>query len=737
MFIKTVFRRKKNIFQRFFVIKTASIGNDIGDKRNTTTSMERALLTMESKATPSARRLLACIYFTSSFIFLEEVAKSAAGSTASLDIRLIMLSALPGIAAGMLSTLLRSSKSNAVIGSVILLLAAVAVSVEAVLFRAFGYFYPPEIFFGMAGAVAGSYLASAFSAILSALPYILLCLLPLALYILVHLRFGTLTAFSGSGAQKRAAFVLGAVLLGAVVQYTAVEIVHSEPEAEYLYSRAGYDFSETAKQLGILTSLRLSLCYSFRPQSESTSSPSEDDVPSPSPSVEGYNVTSELSGYLSEDTDETLSELVRYLSARKPSEKNEMTGIFADKDLIFICAEALSPYAISETLTPTLYRMMTTGVRFSEYYAPTFGESTSGGEYALLLSQVPKRDAGERGMSMYLSRNNRLDHSLPGYFSANGYMANGYHNNSYTYYDRHLTHPAMGMNWYGCGGCVTLSPDAPRLDLDRTLSRGWPRSDSELINATFPSYADGARAHGQHYFTYYLTVSGHSNYSFTGNVMSAKNRHCTDGLEYPETVKAYLSAQKELDIALETLIKSLEADGSLDDTVIVVANDHHPYGLCASWATNGGSDYLSALAGHKLSTTPQIERGVLMIYNSALPQGIEVTKPICSFDVLPTILNMFGFEYDSRLFCGRDAFSSGDGLAFFSDGSFVTARGTYDARTKAFAPASGYEDDMEYARHMRAEIRSMISHSKLVRRTDLFAHLPGNKNEDCDKNKDK
>lgn len=685
---------------------------------------------MKLKAHPFARRTLACLFFTTAFLFLEAVTRLATGLPLRSDIAPVLFTAVLGITAGEISTLFRKGGANAAIGSALLSLAALIISVETVLGRAFGYFYPPEIFFGMAGAVTGSYFDSTVSAIISATPYILLCFLPLALYLAIHFASGTLTAFPGTSPQKRAIPLLCAMLAVAALQRVAVGTLQNGTEAEYLYGREGYDFNETAKEFGIFTSLRLSLCYSAKARNNAELAPTDAENVASDVTAKGYNVTDELSGELPSGANDSLIELINYLSARSPSEKNRMTGILADKNLIFVCAEALSPYAISEELTPTLYHMMTNGLYFSEYYAPTFGESTSGGEYALLLSQVPKRDAGERGMSMYLSRNNRLDHSLPGIFAANGYLANGYHDNSYTYYDRNLTHPAMGMNWYGCGGCVTVKADAPELKLDESLSRSWPRSDDELIRATFRSYTDQAKACGQHFFTYYLTVSGHSNYSFSGNAMSAKNKNYTEGLKYPQTVKAYLAAQKELDLALGTLISSLEAEGILDDTVIVVANDHHPYGLSAGWATNDGKDYLSALAGKKLSSTPETERGVFMIYNSALSNETAVTKPVCSFDVLPTLLNMFGFEFDSRLFCGRDVFSKSDGLVFFSDGSFVTGKGIYDSRTKSYTPCFGEEQDEQYVKNVKKEIREIISHSKLVRKTDLFAHLPKKRKEE-------
>ena len=41
-------------------------------------------------------------------------------------------------------------------------------------------------------------------------------------------------------------------------------------------------------------------------------------------------------------------------------------------------------------------------------------------------------------------------------------------------------------------------------------------------------------------------------------------------------------------------------------------------------------------------------------------------------DLIPTLLNLFGFSYDSRMYAGRDIFSDTEGMVIFNDRSFVT-----------------------------------------------------------------
>lgn len=106
------------------------------------------------------------------------------------------------------------------------------------------------------------------------------------------------------------------------------------------------------------------------------------------------------------------------------------------------------------------------------------------------------------------------------------------------------------------------------------------------MQATLPMYIDK-----QPFDVYYMTVSGHSVYTFGNNDMSRENRDAVDAwcaknnLSYTEPVCAYIAANLELEKAVDYLVETLEEKGIADDTVICIAPDHFPYGLDsdASW----------------------------------------------------------------------------------------------------------------------------------------------------------
>ncbi len=378
-----------------------------------------------------------------------------------------------------------------------------------------------------------------------------------------------------------------------------------------------------------------------------------------------------------------------YVNNSLPSEKNEYTGIFKGKNLIEIVAEAFYPIAINEELTPTLYKLTHEGFHFTNFYTPLYYASTSDGEYSTLNSLIPK----EGVWSFYASRNNYRPYAYGNLFSNLGYTTYAFHNGRYKYYDRHLTHPNMGFNYIACGN-----------GLEKNMNcKPWPQSDLEMINASFDYYGNNTP-----FMTYYMTISGHLEYNFGGNNMAYKNRNEVKNLPYSDAIKAYIATHIELDKALEELIKKLEEKGILDDTVIVMSADHYPYGL-----TNAQIKEVIPMEDEKFD----IHKNNLIIWNNKIPYT-EINKYAMSIDILPTILNLFGFDFDSRLLIGRDILSNSDGIVILSDRSWINEYGKYNASTKKFTAFKETPDD--YVQKMNEEVYNKYVISKNILENDYY-----------------
>ncbi len=353
--------------------------------------------------------------------------------------------------------------------------------------------------------------------------------------------------------------------------------------------------------------------------------------------------------------------LAEYIQGLAPVYSNEYTGKFEGYNLIFLTAEGFSTYAVNEELTPTLYRLTHTGFIFDNYYVPLWQTSTSDGEYVNCTALIP-----DGQFSMRKSAQNDMAYTLPMFFAKEKVASWGYHNGKLDYYERHESHPNLGYDFKACklGGLSEEEWGDKIFPMDNPNS--WPASDLDMMIHTIPEYVGADRFH-----VYYMTVSGHMNYNFGGNAMSFKNKDAVAGLEMSENGQAYIACHIELDKALEYLLAQLEEAGKLENTVICLSADHYPYGMTEA-------EY-EELAGKSLSQGMDTFRNSLVLWNSSMAQEepVHVEKVCGAMDLLPTLLNLFGFDYDARMYAGRDIFSDQEGMVIFNDRSYVTDMAEY------------------------------------------------------------
>ena len=404
------------------------------------------------------------------------------------------------------------------------------------------------------------------------------------------------------------------------------------------------------------------------------------------PEIE-YNVSNiNFDKLISKTNDKTLIKMHKYFKSVQPTEKNDFTGVFKGKNIIFITAEGFDKIALDKELTPTLYKMANTGFVFNNYYQPLYPVSTSDGEYMNLTSLIPK----EGVWSFYRSSKVNMKMSYPNVFKKNGYTTYGFHNHTYKYYDRHLSHPNIGLKYIGCGN-----------GLEKKMNcNHWPNSDIEMIKATTDYYFKK-----QPFATYYMTVSGHLEYNFGGNNMASKNRSLVQNLKTSEAVKAYMATQIELDKAMETLLKRLEKAKLIDDTLIVIAPDHYPYGLTTK--------QLNERSKSDRSDKFENYHTTLIMYNPNLRQR-EINTVVSSLDIVPTLYNLFGLEYDSRLVMGRDIFSKEEHIVILSDRSWITDKGTYNSVNGKFKSFTKEKVSKDYINRINKIVNKKVSMSALV-----------------------
>ncbi len=649
-----------------------------------------------------------------SIIYLETLIRSSTTGNV-LSQGLLFSSIFGGVAALIIYGIIfmLKPKLQRIVFGIVLFLLGLLFAFQLVYFKIFGTYN--TIYSIIYGDESLEFWREALNGVANNWYLVLLVVLPLILYL-----------FIGRGiyiAPRKNPYMLGMILILAVIlHFIGVGMLHYQDQGENsaynLYYNIHYPQAAVDK-LGLVTYMRLDAQRQITdwnpsfvgeipedmeespderpiekgPKDENSNGSEEKgedpEVEEPKEPVE-YNVLDiDFEELMEQENREEVLELHQYFKNREPSEKNEYTGKFEGYNLIVVTAEAFSHLALHEEVTPTLYKLVHEGYHFENFYTPIWGVSTLDGEYVANTGLIPKSGV----WSLRESADNAMPFALGNQFRDLNYETRAYHNHTYDYYDRDESHPNLGYDYQGIGN---------GLDITRT----WPASDLEMMEATVSEYTDNEPFH-----TYYLTMSGHLLYSFDGNNMARKNRDVVSDLPYSEQARAYLATQVELDRAMKYLLDQLKEQGIADNTLIVMSSDHYPYGL--------DHETIEELEGESVDKTFELYRNAFVVYSPGM-EGKTFTEPASSLDIMPTVSNLMGLEFDSRLFMGRDLFSDKDPLVIFQDRSFITDKGRYNSEEEEFIPEAGAEIPDDYQERISNQISAKFYFSARILDLDYY-----------------
>ncbi len=612
-----------------------------------------------------------------------------------------------GAAAGFLTSLVTSRKWNKVLVLALGLLVTVFWLMEYFVYDAYRVFMTPKTIVAGAGGVAEDYFELVVSLLARDLWRIGMMLLPTVAYGLIC----TPTVPGWKTRGGLAALAAAGCLLGFFSAKGA------DGTAQF---GVAYEFDSAVRCMGVNTALVLEasrggqqdqapefiapVVVETQPPVPETEAPA--DPTAPTETVYGDQVMEDVDfAQLAQSaSNQTISGIYDYLASQAPAKKNEYTGLFAGKNLILITAEAFTLEVIDPELTPTLYRLANQGIQFKDFYQPAWGASTTSGEYSVLMGVMPTSG----GACMQEANQQKMFLTMGHQLEALGYKSLCYHANDATFYNRHTTHTNLGYEKFIAIGTGLTG-----------LSSDYPYSDRELMELTMDDYI-----HQRPFSVYYMSFSGHSPYTKTTNDHTRNYYDQVEHLDYSDTVKGYLASQLDLEAALTVLVSRLEELGIEDDTVIAMATDHYPYGLTKSSTWKNTQDHMAELFGVERYDMFGRDHNALILWSGCLEgKNIVVEDPVFSLDILPTLSNLFGVEYDSRLLAGRDVFSDQEPIIFWPDYSWKTDKGTFDRRAGTFTPAEGVQVDESYIDAVSAKVANRITYSRSVTDRNFFGLL--------------
>jgi len=363
---------------------------------------------------------------------------------------------------------------------------------------------------------------------------------------------------------------------------------------------------------------------------------------------------------MNNESNETIKIIDEYLMNRPITPRNEYTGIFKDKNLVYIMVEAFDFMAIDEQLTPTLYKLTQEGFFFDHFFSPQYSCATGESEFIGLTSLIPR--TGICSPNTYT--NNTYKTSIFNLFNKEGYFSSSYHNYSDKFYQRTDLHVNLGSTKF-------YNND----DLDIKTLKGWP-SDVNLMEEAFKIYGNQEK-----FFSYIITSSTHFPYDIDSTLGNRYIEQISSIYpDLPMNVMRYKSKAMELDKSIETLINLLTAQGILDDTVIILYGDHFPLKTEKQVFLDYGDPYQNRNQGFNMNILPMI------IYNSEV-KGSQISKVSSTFDLVPTIANLFDLDYDPRFYFGVDIFdTTQERVVPYASLSWNNEFGAYSVSSAKFFP---------------------------------------------------
>ncbi|QVK18490.1 LTA synthase family protein [Mycoplasmatota bacterium] len=367
--------------------------------------------------------------------------------------------------------------------------------------------------------------------------------------------------------------------------------------------------------------------------------------------------------------------------------ENDYSGIFENKNLVFVVAESFDSIAINETLTPNIVKLKNEGINFNNHYVPVYPRTTSDSEIIFNTSVIPSIVDGP---TCYNFNENSFSHSLANLFTNKGYQADAFHSNEKEFYTRYKVYDGLGYdNFYG--------------QYELGLSMSDKRYDSIFMKKS----QDLILKEDGKFFSFITTLSGHSPYNLDN---LAVRKHYVEVNKYygntiPTEVKNFIAAQMEVDLFIGELFKDLENKGILDDTVIVFTGDHYPYTMESSTYEN----YKNVKGEYLKNQTP------LFIWSSDIEHK-TINKLSSSFDVLPTLANMFNLDANYTYYFGNDIFSSNyQPIVYYKDYSWYD--GENYVRDGKLKSGNG---DPEYIQKTTDMIYEYFDIAKKILRTNYF-----------------
>ena len=384
--------------------------------------------------------------------------------------------------------------------------------------------------------------------------------------------------------------------------------------------------------------------------------------------------------------DEAAKKFREYYSTKEKTDPNKYTDIFKDKNVLVIHAESFQGFTMDlkfndKELTPNMNRLSKEGIYFNNFYAEESTGTSSDTEFTFSSSLMPASN-GTVFMN-YFNRNYVTTQKL---LKEQGYYTFSMHGNNGSAWNRDVMYKYIGYDRFY---------SKKDYEIDEEIGLGL--SDKSFFRQSVEKIKDINNEHDKWYgllvmLTNHTPFSDIKNYSDYSVDLNNDDGTVTPYLEGSK-MGNYLKSVHYADEAIGQLMNSLEEEGLLEDTIVVIYGDHDAKLKTSEFERlyyNENIDSILIDPSKKIEKiddyTYELNRKVPFIIWSKDKLNTDYVGTfniaMGMIDVSPTLGNMLGFYNPYAL--GVDIFSVDENAIVFPDGNWMTNKLYYNSSKKEY-----------------------------------------------------
>ena len=391
-----------------------------------------------------------------------------------------------------------------------------------------------------------------------------------------------------------------------------------------------------------------------------------------------------------------------YFKDKEQSPSNEYTKIFEGKNVIVIHGESMMTNAIGlrfndQEVTPTLNKLSSEGMYFSNFYSQVSVGTSSDSELTYNTSLMPTKSG-----TAFVSYSDRKYIGIPTLLKEKNYYTFSMHANNADFWNRRAMHKNLGYDRF-------YSKTDYNVTKENTIGLGL--SDKEFFRQSIEKIEQINKEH-EKWYGLLIMLSNHTPFSevekygeFPVDMKETitKEDGTTEEVTYPymEGTKLgnYFKSLHYADAALGEFIQELEEKGLLENTVFILYGDHdarlprNDYERLYNYDKTTDDILDEDDPNYKEYDSYQYELGrkvPFIIWTNNMKNtklNFENKNVMGMYDVVPTLGNMFGFYNKYTL--GHDIFDiKENNIVVFPTGNWVNNKIYYNSQKSAYLPLS-------------------------------------------------